>query len=74
MGFSALSSIYMPYLETGGSQKWSALEINFTVQRPQIVIYYQGLVTQTQRASSVLSRVTLYIITTHSDYIANHKL
>lgn len=31
MGFSALSSIYMPYLETGGSQKWSALEINFIV-------------------------------------------
>lgn len=31
MGFFALSSIYMLYLETGGSQKWSALEIKFIV-------------------------------------------
>lgn len=36
MGFSAPSSIYMPYLEPGKSQ----LEINFIVQSPQFLIYY----------------------------------
>lgn len=38
MGFSALSSICTPYLETGGSQKWSALEFNLVVLKPQLVI------------------------------------
>lgn len=34
MGFSALSSICTPYLETGVLQKWSALEFNLIALKP----------------------------------------